>query len=116
MLSRLLSLFRRQPATIHGSGKLPEGHSRKVDLGDPYAGGVQIVLCRIEGQLHALDTACPHENGRIHDGPLLAGRYVTCPLHGYHFDPVTGECQNAACADARRYRVEESGDDCRVWL
>ena len=67
-----LDLFRGRPTIVEGTQKLPEGHARKIDIGDPLAGtGKQIVLCRVDGVLYALDTKCPHEGGRISDGPLV---------------------------------------------
>lgn len=116
MLSSLLGLFRKKPVIIHGTDKLPEGRSKKIEFGDPWAGGVQIVLTRLDGQLHALDTLCPHENGRIVDGPLAQQKYVVCPLHNYLFDPKTGKCVGAACKDAKKYKLRETGADCEIWL
>ncbi len=116
MLSRLLGLFRKQPVVVHGTDKLPEGRSKKVEFGDPWSGGVQVVLVRLDGQLHALDTRCPHEGGRIVDGPLAQGKYVVCPLHNYHFDPKTGGCVGAACKNAKTYKVVENGADAKLWL
>lgn len=112
-----LDLFRGRPAMITGTGKLQEGHSKKVDLGDPLAGtGKQIVLCRVEGKLYALDSRCPHEGGRISDGPLLEGKHAMCPLHNYKFDPRTGKSVDRACNDAKTYRVKENGQDCEIWV
>ena len=112
-----LDLFRGRPAVIQGTGKLPEGHAKKVDLGDPLAGtGRTIVLCRVEGTLCALDALCPHEGGRISDGPLIGGRLAMCPLHNYQFDPKTGKAVGRVCNDAKTYRVREKDGDCEIWL
>ena len=73
MLKRILGVFGKRPAVIRGAGKLEEGQARKVMLGDPVAGtGCNVVMCRVEGRLYALDDACPHEGGRISEGPLLS--------------------------------------------
>ncbi len=109
------ALFRGRSIVIKGTGKLPEGHSKKIDIGDPLAGGKQVVLCRVDGELYALDALCPHEGGRIHDGPLLEGRYVMCPLHNYKFDPRTGRAVDVVCRDARRYDVREQDGDAELW-
>jgi hypothetical protein len=56
-----LDLFRGRPTIVEGTEKLPKA-SRRIDIGDPIAGtGKQIVLCRVEGALYALDARCPHE-------------------------------------------------------
>lgn len=112
-----LDLFRGRPASIQGTGKLAEGHAKKVEFGDVLAGtGKQIVLCRVKGKLYALDTKCPHEGGRISDGPLLEGHYAMCPLHNYRFDPRTGKAVGRVCNDAKTYRVREKDGDCEIWL
>lgn len=113
----ILDLFRGRPAVIRGTGNLAEGHAKKVDIGDPLAGtGRQIVLCRVDGDLYALDALCPHEGGRISDGPLLGGRIAMCPLHNYQFDPKTGKPVSGLCKDAKTYRVRERDGDCEIWL
>ena len=115
MFGRLLSLLRGKPLRVQGTGKLAEGTARKIDVGDPLAGGKQVVLCRVDGQLFALDALCPHEGGRISDGPLEQGRLVMCPLHNYRFDPKTGKAVGRICRDARTYRVREKNGDCELW-
>ena len=114
VLGRILNAFRRKPALVKGAGKLEEGQARTVDLGDPLAGGVQVVLARKGGKLHALDTACPHEGGRIVGGPLLEGRYVVCPLHNYRFDVETGKPWADVCKKARVYECREVDGDAEV--
>ena len=109
------ALFRGRSIVIQGTGKLPEGHSKKIDVGDPLAGGKQVVLCRVGGELFALDALCPHEGGRIHDGPLVEGKYAMCPLHNYKFDPRNGRAVEVVCADAKRYRVRERDGDAELW-
>ena len=115
MLEWILGLFRGRRVVIAGTSKLGEGQSRKIDLGDPLAGGRQVVLCRVDGELFALDALCPHEGGRISDGPLLEGRFALCPLHNYKFDPKTGRAVDRACKDARRYKVREKNGDAVLW-
>jgi nitrite reductase/ring-hydroxylating ferredoxin subunit len=112
-----LDLFRGKPALVKGTGKLPEGQSKKVEFGDILAGtGKQIVLCRVEGELYAIDTLCPHEGGRIMDGPLVEGKLAMCPLHNYKFDPKTGASVGAVCRSAKTYKVREKDGDCEIWL
>jgi nitrite reductase/ring-hydroxylating ferredoxin subunit len=117
MLGRLRALFGGKPALIKGAARLQDGMAKKIVFGDPIAGdGVEVILCRVDGALQALDALCPHEGGRIAEGPLAGGKYAVCPLHSYQFDPATGECENATCRKAKTYRVRESGEDCEIWL
>jgi len=115
VLSRLFS-FLKKKVTVHGVDQLPEGRAKAVAFGDPYAGGRQLLLCRVEGQLYALDTTCPHEGGRLIEGPLMDGQHALCPLHNYRFDPKNGRCVNAGCANAKTYRVEVEGSAAKIWL
>jgi len=115
MLDLLRTLLHGRPTKITGTRALPEGEARKVALGDPLAGGKELVLCRVEGALYAIDASCPHEGGRISAGRLLEGQFVVCPLHGYKFDPKNGNAIGVACRSARTYAVREDGADCRVW-
>ena len=115
MLSKLLGLLRGRPALVQGTAQLPEGHAQTIALGDPLAGGTEVVLCRVEGVLYALDRLCPHEGGRLSGGPLVGGRLASCPLHNYRFDPRNGRAVGAACASAKTYRVRERGPDAEIW-
>jgi len=111
-LSRLL----RGPSTlVQGTDKLPEGHAKCVEIGDPMAGGKSVVLARRGGKLFAVDRRCPHEGGRISGGPLLDGKHLLCPLHNYRFDPETGKAIGVSCPPARVYKLEEKGGDAEVW-
>ena len=87
-----------------------------VDIGDVGSGGKQIVLCRLGGEIYAVDTLCPHEGGRISPGPLIEGRYVMCPLHNYMFDPKSGKVARGSCAPAKTYRAEEKDGATQVWV
>lgn len=110
------SLFRGRSIVIQGTGKLAEGQSKKIDVGDPLAGGKQVVLCRVGGELFALDALCPHEGGRIVDGPLAEGKYAVCPLHNYRFDPKSGAAVGVACKSAKRYTVRETEGNAELWV
>ncbi|MEM7306372.1 MAG: Rieske (2Fe-2S) protein [Planctomycetota bacterium] len=116
MLGKLFR-FGRKPALVKGTHRLEDGHAKLVDVGDVLAGtGRQVVFCRVEGQLHALDARCPHEGGRITDGPLVDGKYALCPLHFYKFDPKNGAAIDVACSKAKVYRVREKDGDAEIWL
>lgn len=116
MFSKLFGFLRGKGVLIKGVDKLPEGHAKVVDLGDPLAGGTQIVLCRLGGKLYAVDRLCPHEGGRINEGPLAEQQYLLCPLHNYRFDPRTGASVGIACKSAKTYAVETKGNDCEVFV
>lgn len=116
MLSRLFGFLGPKPALIQGTDKLPEGESKVVALGDPMAGGTELVLCRLNGKMHALDRDCPHaKGGKLIDGPLQGGKYVMCPLHNYKFDPTSGAEASGGCGAAKVYRAREKNGNTEVW-
>ena len=118
MLKRILGLFgARKPIVIPDSAGLVEGEARTVTLGDIMNDGLQVLLCRIEGKVYALDTMCPHgEGGRLTRGPLVDGKLAVCPLHNYRFDPTNGDAVGVACKGARKFRVEEKDGEFLLWV
>ncbi len=105
------------PVRVRGAARLEEGYARKLRFPkEDGEGQIEVVLCRVDGRLFALDSYCPHAGGRIGEGPLAEGRYAVCPLHFYKFDPRSGEAHEVDCDPAGRYRVEEVGTDVDVWL
>lgn len=116
MLSRLFGFLRGKGVIVQGVDKLPEGYAKVISIGDPLAGGKQVVLCRVGGRLYAVDRLCPHEGGRMADGPLSDKQYVHCPLHNYKFDPKTGRAVGVACKPVPTFKVEAKGDDCEIFV
>lgn len=117
MFKKLRGLFSAQPIVVPGAAGLIEGQARTIEVGDLGAGGRQILLCRVEGKVYALDTLCPHaEGGRLTRGPLHEGRYAVCPLHSYKFDMRTGAPQDVSCAHARKVRCKERDGHIEVFV
>jgi nitrite reductase/ring-hydroxylating ferredoxin subunit/uncharacterized membrane protein len=58
---------------------LGEGESRKVDVN-----GVDVMLARWRGEVHALSNTCVHRGGPLDEGELVEG-CVVCPLHSSTF-------------------------------
>ncbi len=67
-----------------------------------------------EGQLHALEDACPHKGVELHRGKVQ-GRHLACRYHGWEFDgegrcvsiPYLPAGQKLPCAQARSYPIQE---------
>lgn len=76
------------------------------------ADGEEIVVFRIEGRVHALANACPHEGNPLVDGDVI-GPEVVCAYHGWRFDLATGACL-LGDEPARAYPAEER--DGAVWV
>jgi nitrite reductase/ring-hydroxylating ferredoxin subunit len=52
-------------------------------------------LVRLDGELLAFSTTCPHMLGPLQDGNIDQG-IVECPWHGYKFDVKSRECISGA--------------------
>ncbi len=72
-----------------------------------------VMLARVNGQIVAAGSICPHEEVSLLDGHLEGGR-VVCPGHGYSFDLATGTCTHDPELHLRRFRVSIEGGD--VWI
>ena len=117
MLGKLFGLFSGKGVLVKGGAAVEEGTARSVDLGDPLAGGKRILLCKVNGEVHAIDAHCPHnEGGQIQPGALQQGRFAICPLHRYMFDPKSGKPEGVACRPAKRYKTKVSGEDVEVFV
>lgn len=78
----------------------------------PRPGG-EFLVCRVEGNLFALDNECPHAGG-----PLAMGNFsppfIACPWHAWEFDCRTGACVHSAKARVATYPVEIR--DGAIWV
>jgi nitrite reductase/ring-hydroxylating ferredoxin subunit/DMSO/TMAO reductase YedYZ heme-binding membrane subunit len=63
---------------------IPEGRARVVAVQ-----GERLAVFRHQGTVHALSNVCRHQNGPLGEGKIVNG-CVTCPWHGYQYDPATG--------------------------
>ena len=54
------------------------------------AGGVELALYGVEGEVFATASLCTHGNARLCDG-LLDGHEIECPLHQGKFDVRDGK-------------------------
>lgn len=55
----------------------------------PDLGRYGVVVCRVAGQLHALEDNCSHADTPLSQG-RLRGSVLVCPLHGAGFDVTDG--------------------------
>lgn len=76
-------------------------------------GARMIVVCNVEGEVHAMDGRCPHRDGPLGQG-ALHGRMVVCPWHAWEFDCVTGEHDYNPNLKQAKYEVRIEGDNVLV--
>ena len=90
---------------------LAEGEMRSCP-----AGGVDVLVCRVDGQLHGLEDVCSHADTPLSDG-LLIGHVVTCALHGAQFDVRDGSHLGPpAWTGVDSFRIDERDGSAAVEL
>jgi nitrite reductase/ring-hydroxylating ferredoxin subunit/DMSO/TMAO reductase YedYZ heme-binding membrane subunit len=63
---------------------IPEDRAKIVSLG-----GERVAIFRYGGKISALSNVCAHQNGPLGEGAVIDG-CVTCPWHGFQYEPETG--------------------------
>lgn len=73
-----------------------------------------VLLCKVEGQFHAVDDECTHAIASLSEG-RLEGEVIFCPMHGGSFNVRSGKACALPCKQKlRTYPVEVV--DGAVWL
>jgi nitrite reductase/ring-hydroxylating ferredoxin subunit/DMSO/TMAO reductase YedYZ heme-binding membrane subunit len=64
---------------------IPEKRARRITT----PRGRQIAVFRYDGKVAAISNICAHQMGPLAEGCIIDG-LVTCPWHGWQYDPATG--------------------------
>ena len=83
---------------------VPSGSARSFAVGR-----FDVALFNVDGELYALENACPHQGGPIADG-WIEGHTVTCPWHAWCFDLRSGKMTLGDFAWIPRFEVRVEGD------
>lgn len=94
---------------ICSKSDLPEPGKAK-EIG---AGSAAICLANVNGEISAMDNACPHRQGPLGQGTIENGK-VVCPWHAYAFDTKTGAAAHNPNVQVKIYKVKIEGDDVLV--
>ncbi|MGD1984593.1 MAG: thiamine pyrophosphate-binding protein, partial [Chromatiaceae bacterium] len=91
-------------------GELKEGEVRAVQ-----AGSQSLALTCYQGQIGALDSACPHQGGPLGEGSIECSDgsddcWLRCPWHGWDFHPLTGLSPGAHDDGVPTFPVEQRDD------
>jgi len=76
--------------------------------------GERIAVFRYEGKVSAISNVCQHQNGPLGEGCIING-LVTCPWHGYQYDPATGASPPPFTEKVPTFRVEIANGRVRVF-
>ena len=99
------------PAVWRYAGTLDdlwEGEVRGVNLG-----GVDVVLCNVDGELFAYEDRCPHLANPLSHG-VLHQNTLRCAAHEWEFDARTGQGVNPQAARLKPFPVRL--DDDRIFI
>ena len=90
-------------------GEIPKLGARVVKHGD-----LAIAVFRnADDEVFALEDRCPHKGGPLSQG-IVHGKKVTCPMHGWNIELISGCAVAPDVGCAREFPVKlEAG---RVWL
>lgn len=84
-------------------GELAEAAQREVSLC-----GWNILVCRHEGKVYAVENRCSHQDKRLTGARMRAGQII-CPVHGARFDLGSGAaCSRPATRPLVTFAVRES--------
>jgi 3-phenylpropionate/trans-cinnamate dioxygenase ferredoxin component len=78
---------------VGSAGEVPEGQMTSFGVGTR-----QVAVANVEGDLHAFDDTCTHQQCSLAEGDL-DGTTVECPCHGSQFDVITGEAVGGPAVD-----------------
>jgi len=96
---------------VTAAEKIPEGESRVFDLDI-----ARVALCKVGGQIFAIDDVCSHDDGPLGEGCLVAHE-IECPRHGARFDVRSGAVTRMpAVAPVAVYPVKVEGGQVLVEL
>jgi nitrite reductase (NADH) small subunit len=70
--------------------------------------GKELAIVNVDGEFHALDALCPHQDGPLGEGFVQSG-CIVCPWHHWEFDVTSGEYLDDPTISVKRYetRVED---------
>ena len=95
--------------TVAKAGFLEPGELMYVEVDDE-----PVCLINIDGELHAINDVCTHEEASLSDGTIIDGE-IECPLHGGAFDIRTGQPTSFPVVVAiEKYAVRVVGDEVQV--
>ena len=88
--------------------ELRDGRGHTVSVG-----GERVAIFLYDGKISAISNVCQHQNGPLGEGRIIDG-CVTCPWHGYQYDPASGRSPAPFTERVPTFDVEVRAG--RVWV
>lgn len=72
--------------------------------------GQKVLLIHVDGMIAAFEDRCAHMGVQLSQG-FLEGKSLVCFMHGWEYDPLSGQSATDpnACLQAYAVRVDEDG-------
>jgi 3-phenylpropionate/trans-cinnamate dioxygenase ferredoxin subunit len=97
--------------TVGTAGEIGDGEVSSYGAGER-----QVAIANVDGDLHAFDDICTHQQCSLAEGELDA-TIIECPCHGSQFDITTGEAVHGPAADpVDVFEVREQDGELQVFL
>jgi len=93
---------------VCGVDDIPDKRARIACLS-----GERVAVFRYDGKLSAVSNVCQHQNGPLGEGRIING-CITCPWHGFQYDPETGASPPPFTEKIPTFRVRVHRS--RVWV
>ncbi len=95
---------------------MSEGFVKAIDAADLAPGetatatvnGTELAIVNLNGEFHAMDNLCPHQEGPLGDG-FVQGDAIVCPLHYWEFDIKSGEYLDDPTTCLKKYETKVEG-------
>jgi sulfoxide reductase heme-binding subunit YedZ len=84
--------------------EIPERRAKVVCLQD----AERVAVFRNDGRISAVTNVCAHQGGPLGEGKVVDG-CITCPWHGYQYDPADGRSPPPFTEKIATYRVRVEG-------
>lgn len=95
--------------TVARVSDIEPGELMYIEVGDEF-----VCLINVDGEIHAINDTCTHEDASLSDGTIIDGE-IECPLHGGAFDIRTGQPTAFPVVVAiEKYDVRIEGDEIQV--
>ncbi len=92
--------------TIGQVDDIPEGTSKIVTI----ERNKEVAVFNQEGEFFAVSNVCPHQGGPLGEG-FISNDRISCPLHGWEFDLMTGQSTVSPNITVPVYDIEVRGED-----
>jgi len=67
--------------------------------------GLEILIIKHHDLFYVIDNLCPHEDAALDSG-CIREEEITCPLHHWRFNYITGHCKTHEDFDLPAYAVK----------